>query len=140
MNNLKQLSPPEIKVAAKELILNGYTTRKVEEILGIDHSTAARYAEAPIEEEQQQFATVFDAYIKDQKAKGINIVYKRLLELVPKERRIDQVVKAGEFLEGKSNKGIEVQVNNQVNSIEFYTDEDKTPPETTGSSGGQTPV
>lgn len=108
--NLKELSPPELKVAAKELILNGYTTRKVEEILGIDHVTASRYADAPIPEEMKQFETIFDNYIKEQKAKGINIVYKRLLELVPKERRIDQVVKAGEFLEGKQQ-GVVQQFN-----------------------------
>lgn len=109
--DLKELNNKELQVAAKTLILSGYTTRKVEEILGVDHATAARYADAPTPEDMQQFETLFKEYILEKKKKGINMVHDRLLELVPKERRIDQVVKAGEYLEGKNIQ----QTLNQIN-------------------------
>ena len=87
--------------------------RKVEEILGIDHSSAAIYAQQPTPDEMKEFSTIFDNYIRECKQKGIALVQKRLLELIPKERRIDQVVKAGEFLEGKGQQGqVAVQINN----------------------------
>lgn len=109
--DLKELNPKELQVAAKTLILSGYTTRKVEEILGVDHATAARYADAPTPEDMRQFETIFKEYIDEKKKKGITMVHDRLLELVPKERRIDQVVKAGEFLEGINKQTNLTQVN-----------------------------
>lgn len=109
--DLKELNNKELQVAAKTLILSGYTTRKVEEILGVDHVTASRYADAPTPEDMKQFETIFTEYILEKKKKGINMVHDRLLELVPKERRIDQVVKAGEYLEGKNIQ----QTLNQIN-------------------------
>jgi hypothetical protein len=119
MTELKLLPPPEKKVVAKQLILNGFSSRQVQEILEIDHQTALNYANMPTPAEQEEFSTIFANYIKSQKQKGINLVYKRILELVPKERRIDQVVKAGEFLEGKQQ-GNQVNVLNQGDmSIEF---------------------
>jgi len=102
-DSLKDLPPPEKKVVAKTLIKNGYSYRKCEEILGIDHSTVAYYVLEPVPEDLKAFSTIFDNYIRDQKHKGIGLVYKRILELVPREKRIDQVIKAGEFLEGKNN-------------------------------------
>lgn len=111
-DNLKQLPPPEKKVAAKILILNGYSSRKCEEILGIDNVTAIRYAELPTPDDLKQFETIFNAYIAENKQKGIDLVYKRLLELLPRERRIESVVKAGEFLEGRREaSNVAVQVN-----------------------------
>lgn len=110
MTDLKRLSPPEIKVVAKTLILNGYSSRKVESILGIDHSSALLYAQQPTPDELKEFSTIFDNYIKEQKDKGVSLVYKRILELLPKERRMDQVIRAGEFLEGKKD-STAVQVN-----------------------------
>jgi len=108
---LQRLTKDEIKVAAKTMMENGYTTRQVEEVLNIDHSSAALYAKMPTPEELSEFSTIFDNYIKQNKQKGIVLVYNRLLELLPKERRIDQVVKAGEYLEGKNIQ----QTLNQIN-------------------------
>jgi hypothetical protein len=102
MEELKLLPPPEKKVVAKQLILNGYSSRKVQLILGIDDVTALRYAEQPTPDDLKQFEALFTSYIHEHKQLGIKAVHQRLLELIPKERRIDQVVKAGEFLEGRS--------------------------------------
>ncbi len=117
---LQMLPAPELKVAAKLLIENGYTSRKVENILGIDHSTATLYAKQEIPEELIEFSTIFNNYIQEQKHKGIRLVYQRILELLPREKRLDQVVKAGEYLEGKNkqpNTVIGIQGNDM--SIEF---------------------
>ena len=109
--DLKELNPKEIHTAATVLQMSGYTSRKVEEILGIDHTTASRYANAPIEEDMQQFATIFKEFIDTKKHMGIKMVYDRLIDLIPRERRIDQVVKAGEYLEGKNVPQSLTQVN-----------------------------
>lgn len=115
-DNLKELPSPEKKVVAKALIENGYTSRQVKEILGISYQSALNYAKEPTPEEQKEFLTLFDNYIRAQKQKGISLVYNRILELLPKERRIDQVVKAGEYLEGKNNQNsnTNIQVNNYI--------------------------
>lgn len=99
--NLLGLTQKEKQVAAKKLIENGYSSRKVEEILGIDHSSAIWYANKPTPEEMEEFSTIFDNYIQESKKKGISLAHARLLELIPREKRIDQVVKAAEYLEGK---------------------------------------
>ena len=57
MNDLVNLPPPEKKVAAKVLVNEGYSTREVEDILGLDHSVVARYAKLETPENMQQFET-----------------------------------------------------------------------------------
>ncbi len=117
---MKKLQPTkeENKVMAKVLVEEGYSSRKIEEVLGIDHSTINRYAVEETPEEQRQFATFFKNYISTQKSKGVSLVHQRILELIPKERRLDQLVKTGEYLEGKNNPQgptVAVQVNNVIN-------------------------
>lgn len=116
MQNPKNFTPIEIKVMAKSLIENGFTSRKVESILGISYQSALNYSREETPEEAKEFLTVFDNWIKEQKYKGINMVYSRLLEVIPKEKRIDQLVKAGEYLEGKNNLQpvVPIQINNFV--------------------------
>jgi len=120
------LSPSEKKVAAKVLNHQGYSTRRLESLLGIDDTTAWRALKEATPEALKQFEVDFTEAIAEMKRKGIGLVQKRLLELIPKERRIDQVVKAGEFFEGKSGTGVAVQVNNNLRSIEFVMDEGET--------------
>ena len=113
------MTPIHQKVAAKVLHDNGYVDRKIEEILGIDHVTAWRASQQATPEELKQFETDFNIWIKEKKQMGMVAVQKRLLELIPKEKRIDQVVKAGEFFEGKSqtliqqNMTLEIQQDDQ---------------------------
>lgn len=114
MKNLIGLTKEEKRVAAKALMDNGYTARKVEEILGIDYSTATLYAKKEVPEEMEEFSTLFNNYIREQKQKGLGLVHKRLLELIPKERRIDQVIKAGEFYEGRNQQPPTLIQNNVV--------------------------
>lgn len=110
----KELSKPKKKEMAKAYVDEGYSSRQIEEWLGVDNTTIARWAKEPTPEKMQQFATEFRASLQVVKYRGIAEVHNRLLELIPKERRISEVVKAGEFFEGKSNEGIKVQVNNFV--------------------------
>lgn len=121
MKDLKDLPPPEKKVAAKALIENGYSSRKVEELLGIDHSSAINYSQEIIPEEMKEFSTIFDNYIQESKKKGIAIGLKRLNELMPKEEKIPDLVKGLEFLEGKestNNNLTQINIGKEM-SIEF---------------------
>lgn len=116
-DDLTQLPPPEKKVAAKVLYCMGWGSRKIEEWLGIDHSTVIRYANEAIPDEMRQFATEFEAAIQDMKREGLAKVYLRILELIPKERRIDQVVRAGEYFEGISRARTDVKVSSTAVAI-----------------------
>jgi len=103
-NELTQLPPPEKNVAAKVLYRMGWGSRKIESWLAIDHSTVIRYAGEEISEDKRQFATEFEAAVQDMRYEGLARIYRRILEIVPKERRLDQLVRAGEYLEGISRK------------------------------------
>ena len=111
--DLKLLAPPEKKVAAKVLYDMGWSTRKIEGWLGVDYSIVSRYVKTPTPDELQQFATDFTIAIQSEKKRGIALGIKRLNELIPKERRIDPLVKGLEYLEGKQS-GINVQTNVMV--------------------------
>lgn len=56
-DNLKLLPPPEKKVVAKVLVNEGFSTRDVEEILGVDHTSVSRYAKKDTPEELRRFET-----------------------------------------------------------------------------------
>lgn len=124
MKDLKQLPSPEKKVAAKVLTDMGYVSRQVEKILGVDYSTVTRYAKEEIPEELQQFATILQQHIEDKKNTILVKGLERLNTLVPNETKISEVVKALEYVEGKSERtnNIAVQVNNQFNDVEFVTE------------------
>jgi hypothetical protein len=107
----KELTKEEQKIAAKSLGNAGYSDREIEALIGVDHVTAWRARQEATPDELKQFETDFSLAITEMKRQGIALVQKRLLELIPRERRIDQVVKAGEYLEGKSDKsGLGVSV------------------------------
>jgi len=80
--------------------------------------TVLRAAKTPTPKELRQFEAEFELAVQDMKRQGIALVHKRLLELIPRERRIDQVVKAGEYLEGKH--GQPSQQANQIVNIQNY--------------------
>lgn len=113
----KELPPPEQKVAAKALYNLGWSTRKIESWTGIDHATASRYAKLPTPEALQQFETEFQLAIKDQKAEALTMILKRIKELIPKEEKLDQLVKAGEFMEG-SRTGLGIGVGVKLDSVD----------------------
>jgi hypothetical protein len=88
----------------------GWGARKIEEWLGVSDNTVLRAINEPTPEELKQFEAEFELAIKDMKCQGRALVQKRILELVPKERRLDQLVKAGEYLEGKGGTQVAVGV------------------------------
>ena len=108
--DFKLLPKPKKKVVAKVLYDMGWSTRTIEQWLGIDNSTVSRYAKTPTPEKLQQFATDFTIAIQSEKQRGIALGIRRLNELIPKERRIEPLVKGLEFLEGKQQ-GVGVMVN-----------------------------
>lgn len=117
-DDLKELPPPEKKVAAKVLTEAGYSSRRLEDMLGMDNVSIWRASQEATPDDLKQFETDFQIAIGDMKKQGVALVQKRLLELIPKERRIDQVVKAGEYLEGKTQTLQQINVGSNM-GIEF---------------------
>ena len=117
--NLKNLSKPKKEIVAKVLQEDKWTYGKIGRVLGVSDTTAMRYAERYKEvdtpEKLKQFEEVFRAYAKTKEFEGYNMILDRMLDLIPKERRLDQLVRAGEFLSGKKEQSqTNVQVNNFI--------------------------
>lgn len=114
-DNLKLLPPPEKKVAAKVLYNMGWSSRQIEQWIGVDNVTVTRYKDLPTPEELQQFETEFTSVIQSEKKRGIALGIKRLNELIPKERKMSELVRGLEYLEGndKSPK-TNIQINNLI--------------------------
>lgn len=90
----------------------GWSNSEIGEFLGISSASVSRYARVPKDPEKlKEFEQEFTHAIKAMQYAGIAEVNKRLLELLPKERRISEVVKAGEFYQGRSEKNTNVNVN-----------------------------
>jgi len=97
----------------------GWTNGEISEFLGISSASVSRYSIVPKDPERlKEFEQEFMHAIKAMQYAGIAEVNKRLLELLPKERRISEVVKAGEFYQGKSTNS-----NVQVNIANVLTDD-----------------
>lgn len=104
------LTKAEKRVAAKVMSDNDYSSRQIEDFLGISDNTVLRAKADATPEELKQFEAEFEERIKQMKQTGIGMVQKRILELIPKERRMDQLVKAGDYLEGKTGGGVGVGI------------------------------
>jgi len=100
-NSIKTLSKPRKAIIAKVLHNEGFTLAEVGKRLGISEATAMRYADLETPEAMQEFETKFRTLARGMQMEGSAMVLKRLHELLPTERRIEAVVKAGEFLSGK---------------------------------------
>lgn len=100
-DDLNLLPPPEKKVVAQELVKAKYSSRTIEDWVGVDHATICRWALEDTDEEMRQYATDFRKQLDAFKMQGLALGAKRITELLPKERRLDQVVKTMEYLEGK---------------------------------------
>lgn len=124
--NLKQLSPPEKKVAAQVLVKNGYSTRTVEDLIGMDHATIAKWAKEETEEGYRQFSTRFEKELNMWKKQGVAMIHKRMQELIPTEGKLDQLVKAGEYLEGKNTNVNIGQIGGSMNIELVGPDESQT--------------
>lgn len=99
------LTKAEEKVAAKVLIEQGYSSREIEQWLGVSDSSALRYAKEETPEALTQFEAEFKEAIEEKKKEGLGMVMKRIQEIIPKYPRLDHLVKAAEYFEGKSGGG-----------------------------------
>jgi len=105
------LSPEEKKVVAKVLQEKGHSSRKLEKWLGLSDTTILRAKEMPTPDELKQFEADFRGKLEMIKTRGIFLGYQQLVNLVSKERKIDQLVKGLDKLEGKSTPVIAQQFN-----------------------------
>jgi len=122
MDDLKKLPPPEKKVVAKTLYNMGWSARKLEEYLGLSDNTVLRVVDEPTPDELKRFEASFIKTIQAEKQRGVALGIKRLLELLPKERRIEPLVKGLEYLEGKNtNTAVQVNIKQEFNKeLEEY--------------------
>lgn len=120
----KRLSKPKKVIAAKVMDDDGYSNAEIATWLGISEATASRYRRLDTPEKFKAFESEFKKTLAIMKYDGLGKVHKRINELVPNERRISEVVKAGEFLEGKHDRGTQVNIAGTEMNIEFIaTDE-----------------
>ena len=116
----KRLSTPKKKVAVNVMKDEGYKPAEMAEWLGISVATAWRYSKVETPEKLKEFEAEFKRTINLMKYEGMGQVYKKLNELIPKEKYIGEVVKAGEFLEGGNNNNVQnIQTNIVVMSGEL---------------------
>jgi len=101
IKGFENFSKEEKKVIAKTLYNMGWSSRKLEQWLGLSDNTIQRAVKQPTPEEMKRFEAEFKLAIQNEKMKGVALGIKRLLELLPKERRIEPLVKGLEYLEGK---------------------------------------
>lgn len=121
MDNLKQLPKSQKKVVAKILYKNGWGSRVVGKWLGVSKDTVIRSSNEPTPQVLRQFETEFEIVIKDMKLEARALIFKRIIDLIPTEKRLDYLVKAIEFLEGNPN----LQQNNQYNFTNLGADIEK---------------
>lgn len=112
--DLALLPPAEKKVAAKVLYDMGWSSRKIESWIGISDDSVLRAVNIPTPDELRQFEAEFRTAISAEKQRGIALGVKRLNELLPRERRVSEVVKGLEYLEGKEGGGNTVQISNLI--------------------------
>jgi len=101
IKGIENYSKEEKKVIAKTLYDMGWSSYQLERWLGLSDNTIQRAVKQPTPEEMKQFEAEFKLAIQNEKMKGVALGVKRLLELLPKERRIEPLVKGLEYLEGK---------------------------------------
>ncbi len=110
-DDLKLLPPPEKKVAAKVLVNEGYSTRDVEELLGVDHVTVSRYAKQETPDEMKRFETqltnIFAIKEHQIAAKALRRIDSKIDTAI-----IMDALEIYKSLRGKNVSGINVQVNN----------------------------
>ncbi len=120
--DLKSLAPPEKKVVAKVLYNMGWSSRKIEQWIKMDNVSVIRASEQPTPDALKQFETEFVVAIQSEKQHGVILGLTRLNELLPKEKRVSEVVKGLEYLEGKNIVGSTVNVNTQINLDKYVED------------------
>jgi hypothetical protein len=101
------------KVVAKVMYEAGWGARRISEWLKIGESTVFSYKDLPTPEALQLFEQSFKAAMMDYDMVSTFGIKSRIMALVPEERNIEKLVKAGQFFAGVSEK--KTQNNTQVN-------------------------
>lgn len=113
INDLSKLPPTEKKVAAKVLYNMGWGSRKIEGWLHISDNSVLRAIKEPTPEELKRFEAEFIRSIQAAKAEGLALTINQIIKRIPKETKLEPLIKTAEYLEGKSG-AANVQINNLV--------------------------
>ncbi len=113
-DELKLLPPPEKRVAAKVLHEAGYSTLKIEDWLGISDSTVLRASYAVVPEQLKAFEAEFKLSIEMSKKRALVMAHERMTKIIPTYKRLDHLVKAAEYFEGKKDQPTTAIQNNNI--------------------------
>lgn len=119
-DDLKTLPPKEKRVASKVLINEGYSTREVEEILGVDHSSVSRYAKQDTPEELQQFETKLINIFR-QTEHRIAAKALRRLESTIDRARINEALEVYKEMKGKTAGNDNPNLKKRIVAEEFFS-------------------
>ena len=99
---MKRMGKPKKEVMARVLKYNeDMTDSNIGKWLGVSDSTARRYAVATkTPDSLVEFEREFALIVRGMQYEGIAKVNERLLTLLENERKISEVVKAGEYFQG----------------------------------------
>lgn len=91
------LSPEIKKLVAKVMQELGWSTRQVAGVLGMDDVTVWRCKQSHTKEGLKQSEADIRILFTYELQNGLALIMGRIRELIPKERRISELVKAGDF-------------------------------------------
>lgn len=115
--SIRSMSKEEKKSVAKVMTELGWGSRKIESWLGISDTTIQRALSIPTPDELKQFESDFRLSIQSMKNEGLALAIQRMLELLPKEKRMDVLIQVAQFFEGQSKNqgpGVAIQINTAV--------------------------
>lgn len=116
---VKTMTKAEKKVAAKALYHLGWGSRLIESWLGISDSTVLRAKDAKTPEHLKQFESDFNEALSNMKQEGLALIHRRINQLIPKQKDIQTLITAAQFLSGEETgpktPGTAVQVNFNAN-------------------------
>lgn len=111
-DELKKLTKPEKKVAAKVMKEEGYSLREIEDILGVSDSAVLRYSREQIPEELKQFEATLKSMFEDKERILAAKAFRRV------DNRIDyaQIMDAWQIYKDLRGKGASPQILQQINA------------------------
>jgi len=108
------LTKPEKKVVAKAMYDAGWGTKHLSQWFKVGPPTILKWDKIPTPDALKEFEQTFKAAMLDYDMEGTFKIKNKIMQLIPEEKDINKLVKAGEFFSGEKDKRT-TQTNTQVN-------------------------
>ena len=121
-NHKGALTKTKKKIAAKLMYEAGWGSRDLKDWFKTSQPTIVNWSKLPTPEALKEWETNFKAAMMDYDMEAHYKIKSRIMEIVPEEKNIDKLVKAGEFFRGESTKrsGNNTQVNIYADMLKKY--------------------